>query len=436
VFDEILDALSAYEEGMANATLKSTTAIAAKLTDISNKAIVLTNRGSLPSGTKSWISRINKWAKETAIGLKNGEFKNLTEIRRASKDQLGVMHAGLRQAINGGVSAENKEMVRTTFEADEDKQEEVDRLVAAFDPGSTKIMGIQIEAEKIRNDVITFLDQNFSVSQLRSIRPYLPLEDGQTKQKRDPDCVWNRTTYLEIREALDPQHKAKRSALKRELVQKHDDEYATLSESYKDLKRRLPHTVQHAFTAIRFPVIPVFKDISVYKNPRKLESADLQVTRIGDHFVVLENQLLLCVDLAKLGIKESIRLTKDKQRMKSVKNSDELGAAIIDIVNEINVTAQRSGVKLVMASDTIVRNPNNAGIALVWLISEHSRRMLAETLNNSQVTWDIPRHNIEAPQLSHGKTPAETQKLIDASYAKHGSSRQLDASINKHRNNK
>lgn len=409
MFDEILDALSAYETGMAENELRTPSAIAAKLTEISNKAIILMNKGSLPSGTKSWVSRINKWAKETAEGLRNKQFKNLTEIRVISKEQLGVMHAGLRQAINGGVSAANKDMVRTTFEADEDKEEEIDRLIEAFDPGSTKIMGIQIAPTKITSDVLTFLHQNFTVSQLRSIRPYLPLEAGQTKPKRDPDCVWNRTTYLEIREALDPQHKAKRSALKRELVQKHDDEYATLSESYKDLNRRLPRSIQHAFTAVRFPVVPVFKDIAVYKNPRKLENADLQVTRIGDHFLVLENQVLLCVELSKIGIKDSLRLTKDKQRMKSVKNSDELNDAIMEIIGEINVAAKRSGTKLVMASDTIVRNPNNPGIALVWLITEHSRRMLAETLNNTQVTWDIPRHNIEAPRLSTRPTPARTK---------------------------
>lgn len=409
MFDEILDALSAYEQGLADNELRTITAIASKLTDISNKATILMNRGSLPSGTKSWISRISKWAKETSEGLRNKQFKNLTEIRKVSKDQLGVMHAGLRQAINGGVSAANKEMVRTTFEADEDKKEEIDRLFEAFDPGSTKIMGIQIEPEKIELDVMRFLDMNFSVSQLRSIQPYLPLEAGQPKPKRDPDCVWNRTTYLEIREALDPQHKAKRSALKRELVKKHDDEYATLSESYKDLNRRLPRSIQHAFTAVRFPVVPVFKDLSVYKNPRKLEAAELQVTRIGDHFIVLENQLILCVDLNKIGIKDSLRLTKNKERMKSVNNSGELAEAIMDIISDINKTAKRSGTKLVMASDTIARNPNNPSIALVWLIPEHSRKMLAETLNNTQVTWDIPRHNIEAPRLSTRPTPARTK---------------------------
>lgn len=409
MFDEILDALSAYEQGLADNELRTITAIAAKLTEISNKAVILMNRGSLPSGTKSWVSRISKWAKETAEGLRNKQFKNLTEIRKVSKDQLGVMHAGLRQAINGGVSAANKEMVRTSFEADEDKQEEIERLIEAFDPGSTKIMGIQIEPEKIELDVMRFLSLNFSASQLRSIQPYLPLEAGQSKPKRDPECVWNRTTYLEIREALDPQHKSKASALKRELVKKHDDEYAELSESYKDLNRRLPRNIQHAFTAIRFPVVPVFKDLAVYKNPRKLEAAGFHVTRIGDHFIVLDNQLLLCVDLKKIGIKDSLKLMKDKERMKSVNNSGELAAAIMDIIGEINVTAKRSGTKLVMASDTIARNPNNPSIALVWLIPEHSRMMLAETLNNTKVTWDIPRHNIEPPNLSVRPAPARTK---------------------------
>lgn len=411
-FDKLLSLLEGFESGMADLSLKRISEISAKLLEIHNQATILVNSGSLPMGSKSWVTRISRWTKETAEGLRNKQFNNLTEIRVASKNQLGIMHAGLRQALNGGVSAENKELVRTQFEADEDKSAEINRLWSDFDPGPTKISGVQIDANLIESDTKRFLNDYFTIPQLRSIQPFKEV-DG--KRVSDTESRWNHITYLEIREALDPTKKSKLSALKRELVKRHDDEYAQLSESYKGHQRRLPRSIKNAFTAIRYPVVPVFGDIGAYKQGR-LETAGFEVTWIGSHFAVLENQLLLCVDLDQIGIKEAIKSTSGK----SVKNSDKLQAELVSIVAEINHTARQSGVKLVMASNTVARNPNNPRIALVWLIPEHSRRMLFDVLHNStKIDWDIPRHNNQAPKLSHGKTPAATQKLIDASIDKH-----------------
>lgn len=395
VFDDLLAELSRYETGMANATLKSKVAIANQLMKIATKAVIILNEGSMPPGTKSVVLRIERWTRETAAGVSGGSFRNLTEIRVVSKEQLGLMHSGLRQAINGGLSAANKEVLRTHFDADEDKTTEVNRLLEAFDPGATKIGGVAFDEKTIKEAAYTFLAQNFTLSQLRSIQPYLPLEEGQTKPKRDPDCKWNHATYLDIREALvaDAKGRAKMSAFKRELVAKHDNAHKELSESYKNLQRRLPRNIQHAYSAFYFPVVPSFKDINAYKSNR-LESAGFKVTWVGDHFPVLENQLILCIDLKKVGVSESLSPTKDGERLKTVKNGEEIRKKISEIIAEINVTAARTGVKLVPASDTVVRNPVNAHMTLVWLIPEHSRRLLAEMLNNTQVSWDIPRHEL------------------------------------------
>jgi hypothetical protein len=421
-FDAVLDALTAFEQGMAELTLKSKKAIIASLETISSESTVLINQGGLPPGTKSTLLKIRKLVKETADGLRNDIFPNLTPIRKISQDHIGTLHTALVQQLDGGLSADQKEQVRNSYVSDEDKAVEIERLIQAFDPGTLMVAGVKRPLEDALTDVSEFLDRNFTLSQLRSIQPYTGELTAGGKQIKDPDCKWNQITYPEILAAdlNDPKSKAKLSALKRELIQKHDDDLAKLSESYKDLVRRLPRQLRHPFSMVYYPIVPVFQDIGAYKNPSRLENAGLSVKRIGDHFLVLEDQMLLCVDLDRIGVKGSLRMTRDGQRMKTVNNNNELEVAISDIVAQINETARHTGTSFAVASDTIVRNPNNPRIALVWLIAEKVRKQLHNLLGgNTKVTWDIPRHNMEAPQLSHGKTPEATQKLIDASILKH-----------------
>jgi len=395
-FDAVLNALTAFEEGMAKLTLKSKRAIIASLETISSECTVLVNQGSLPPGTKSTLLKIRKLVKETADGLRNDVFSNLTPIRKISHDHVGTLHAALVQQLDGGLSANQKEQVRNSYASDEDKAEEIERLVKAFDPGTLLVAGVKRPLEDALTDVAEFLDRNFTLSQLRSIRPYTGEFTEGGKPKKDPESKWNQITYPEILAAdlNDPKSKAKLSALKRELVQKHDDDLAELSESYKELVRRLPRQLRHPFSMVYYPVVPIFQDIGAYKNPSRLENAGLSVKRIGDHFLVLEDQMLLCIDLDRIGVKGSLRLTRDGQKMKTVNNNNELEVAISDIVGQINETARHTGTSFAVASDTIVRNPNNPRIALVWLIEERVRRNLTNTLNNTKVQWDIPRHKM------------------------------------------
>lgn len=420
-FDDLIKALTFFEQGMAENTLTRKSEIAKRLDDISNQATILLNQGSLPTGSKSTLLKIRKLVKETAEGLRTDVFSSLGPIRRISRDHLGTLHTALNVQLGGGLTAAEKTQIRESYSSDEDTTTEIERLVAAFDPGSLQVGGFKRNHEDALNDVASFLDQNFTLSQLRSIQPYTDEVTPGGKPVKNPDCVWNDLTYSEVLAATEntPKGKTKLAALKRELVKKHDDDLASLSESYKELSRRLPRTLKHAFAPIYYPVVPVFQDIGVYKNPSRLENAGLKVTRVGDHFIVLENQLLLCIDLERVGVKGSIRLTRDGQKMKTVNNNNELEAKIHEIVGHINETARHSGTAFAVASDTVVRNPNNQHIALVWLVEEKVRKKLANTLTNTKVQWDIPRHNIEAPKLSHGKTPAATQKLIEASILKH-----------------
>jgi hypothetical protein len=420
-FDDLIKALNFFEQGMAENTLTRKSEIAKRLDDISNQATILLNQGGLPTGSKSTLLKIRKLVKETAEGLRTDVFSSLGPIRRISRDHLGTLHAALNAQLGGGLTADEKTQIRENYSSDEDTTFEINRLLEAFDPGSLTVGGNKRPLNDALDDVASFLDQNFTLSQLRSIQPYTGEVTPGGKPVKNPDSVWNDLTYSEVLAATEntPKGKTKLAALKRELVKKHDDDLASLSESYKELSRRLPRTLKHAFAPIYYPVVPVFQDIGVYKNPTRLENAGLKVTRVGDHFIVLENQLLLCIDLDRVGVKGSIRLTRDGQKMKTVNNNNELEAKIHEIVGHINETARHSGTAFAVASDTVVRNPNNQHIALVWLVEEKVRKKLANTLTNTKVQWDIPRHNIEAPKLSHGKTPAATQKLIDASILKH-----------------
>lgn len=416
-FDAIFEQLTAFEQGMAEGTLLKPSLIKAMLKDIITSATVLSNRGKLPQGSKSVLARISKLCDATLTGLQNKEL-SLAELRMdISRDKLGPLHTLLVKAVTGTVTDSDKEQARD-YETDENKSAEIQRLLKDYDPGKTTIGGHQYDGQDVIDDVGMYLSHNFTASQLRAIT-------SEMMHEYTFEDFWN---ALHGKDA-----KQHAGIIKRELTKKHDDEYAQLSESYKHLKDTIPNQIPHGkpFNAIAHPVVPLFDDINAMKDPGKLERAGFKVTPVGDHFIVLEQQMLLCLDLERMHIPQSLRPSKDKTKLKSVNNSSELMEAIDEVLEIIN---RRAPQKFALASQTIVRNPHNPKIVLVWIMTEHSRKMLESSLRTRRVDWDIPRHNNVAPRLSHGKTPEETQRLIDASYEKHGQSRQTDASIRKHRN--
>ncbi|MNR08437.1 hypothetical protein D3C85_1245920 [compost metagenome] len=135
----------------------------------------------------------------------------------------------------------------------------------------------------------------------------------------------------------------------------------------------------------------MFKDLDAVKNPQKLERAGLTVTRVGDHFIVLENQYLLCIDTEAVDMMTTMKYNRDKTKFVSIKNQKENNPEIEQILNLIN---QRSNIQYTTASHTIVRNPRNPKLAFVWIVPEHTRLVLEQSLRTRQVDWDIPRHNL------------------------------------------
>lgn len=413
-FDAIFEQLKAFEQGMAEGTLAKPSLIKAMLKEIITSATVLSNRGKLPQGSKSVLARITKLCDATLTGLQNKEL-TLSELRMdISRDKLGPLHTLLVKAVTGTVTDSDKEQARD-YETDENKSAEIKRLLKDYKYGNLFVARTQYDEEDAADDIGVYLSQNFTASQLRAIT-------SDMMHNYSYEDFWNALYGKDAK-----QHAG---IIKRELTKKHDDEFAQLSESYKHLKDSIPKQIPHGkpFNAIAHPVVPLFDDINAMKDPGKLERAGFKVTPVGDHFIVLENQMLLCMDLERMHIPQSLRPSRDKTKLKSVNNSSELMDAIEEVLEIIN---RRAPQKFAIASTTIVRNPHNPKIVLVWIMTEHSRKMLESSLRTRRVDWDIPRHNNVAPRLSHGKTPEATQALIDASKEKHGQSRQTAASIRK-----
>lgn len=413
-FDAIFEQLTAFEQGMAEGTLLKPSLIKAMLKDIITSATVLSNRGKLPQGSKSVLSRISKLCDATLTGLQNKEL-TLAELRMdISRDKLGPLHTLLVKAVTGTVTDADKEQARD-YETDENKSAEIQRLLKDFKYGNLFVARNQYDKEDAADIVGSYLSQNFTASQLRAITSDMMHEYSFEE-------FWNAVHGKDAK-----QHAG---IIKRELTKKHDDEYERLSESYKHLKDSIPKQIPHGkpFNAIAHPVVPLFDDINAMKDPGKLERAGFKVTPVGDHFIVLENQMLLCLDLERMGIAASLRPSRDKTKLKSVNNSSELMEAIEEVLEVVN---RRAPQKFAIASQTIVRNPHNPKIVLVWIMTEHSRKMLEASLRTRRVDWDIPRHNNAPTRLSHGKTPEATQALIDASKEKHGHSRKAAETINK-----
>lgn len=423
-YDSLYEALDSFEQGMAAGTVKSRKGVITGLDAIKVSIATLLNKGNGRPGVKSVLMRLRKLIDETSQGVADGTLSSLTEVRKISRDNIGKLNTALRLAVSGSLSNSQKKEV-ATHERDEDKEDEIEYLISAYDAGgglkTTKHRSrnehgeernfTTNNAEDIQQTLYWFLQNKFNKSQLASLVNSVRAGVEHDKEKKtNPKATMDSNDleiyeYFKSMEYSDIQQADDNANVARELVQnltkKHDDDLKSLSESYKSLSKRLPAHVNGPFTAIYYPVIPLFKDIDASRSPEKLERAGLTVSKVGSHFLVLENQLLLCLNLKELDIKGSLRLTRDG-KMKSVKNSHELDDALSKIMTEINARFPK---KYALASHTIVRNPKNPDVAFAWLISEHARRTLTQVLHTTQVDWDIPRHNMQAVKLKHREAP-------------------------------
>ena len=382
MFDDLITELDSFEQLVSSGKLPRRSILTEQLTTIKNMIVVKLNAGGkLPNGSKSLLSKISRLSDDLITGLRSPEVMSGKDFLVAVRDKFGPLNAALTGLGQGGtLNADQKAQMRT-LENDEDKTAAIEALYKNWMPGPTKLNGVQRDGQAIFDDVGYFLHTNFSLDQLKSF---------------DMDA-WRQLTYKDIYERT-PETTTK---MKQELIRKGETDYKALSESYKDVAKRLPTRIQQgAFSAIRFPVVTVWSEVAASKNEFIMRNAGFKVTRVGSHFSVLENQYLLCIDLDKAGVGDAIVLSKDKQRTRTKQTNSALWTAAQNIVNTIN---DRSPVKYAIASHTVVRNPRNARIALVWLITEKQRLALTQTLHSREVDWDIPRHGDHTPNVSGTK---------------------------------
>lgn len=383
VFDNLIAELDAFEQTVSSGKLPRRSVLTAQLDSIKKEIIIKLNQRSLLPGSKSVLNKISRLADDLITGLASPEVMSGKDFVIAVRDKFGPLNAALTNIGKGkSLDADQKAQMRT-LESDEDKTSVINSLMEGWNFGPTKINGDDRSGQDADEDVRYFLHSNFSLDQLKMF----------DREK------WDQVTYKEIFLRNDDTTRK----LKAELVRRGEADYKALSESYREVSKRLPHNIAHGpFTAIKFPVVTVWQEVAASKNEFIMRNAGFKVTRVGSHFSILENQYLLCIDLDKAGIGDAIVLTKDK-RTKTKKTDGPLWDTAQKIVNTINA---RSSVKYAIASHTIVRNPRNARIAMVWLITEKQRLALTETLHSREVDWDIPRHDDKAPNVSHGVAPA------------------------------
>lgn len=372
----LIELMDTFEEGVAKATLRSRSQIAGHLRSIENAAVTVSNQGRLPPGTKSIALRIRKLSADIRHGLESKEL-SAKEFRDVVKNKLGQLNTAFKQSISGKLSSAGKEQVREEHES-QDTWPLIEKIVQehGYDQSSGVVRGRHHYSGEHLNAMMEKMLSSFTLQELRT------MDMG----------IFESVTVDDLIEG----DKHGFGHIKRNLFHKSDEEYRQLSESYKHLNKLLPRHVDVA-TAISYPVIPVFNDIDAIKNPHKLENAGFDVTRVGDHFLVLENQFLLCLNTEELDFGKALKVSRDKTKLRSVKGKaaqqaeDQTSSAVLDFLEQINM---RSKVKYVLASDTIVRNPLNHKIALIWLIPEKSRHVLDQTLRTRKVDWDIPRHEL------------------------------------------
>lgn len=405
--DKLFDAMDSFEHAMATRSIKSRKGSIDGLNAIAAQVVTVLNRGtSFKPGVKSILLRIERLVNETVKAIANGDYGNLTEIRQVSANKLGPLNAMLR-GQNAGVKATNDQKAQVReYEKDEDTQDEIAFLTdpANYNPGKTKIGQHEYVGQDIVDTVGSFLHWNFSKSQLnslvRAIKEYKSHVEHRTpidENVKEIAEYWNGLTLMDILAAA-PKTPALREIVTA-LTKHHDDDLKDLAESYKSLAHRLPASLPAGtpFKAFYYPVVPIFKDFDASRSPAKLERAGFTVSKIGSHFMVLENQLLLCVDKHAL---ESL-YTKT---VKGHTTKEIFGLYMQEVLDAIN---SRFPKKYALASYHVVPHPKNPNLGFVWLISEHARVALSQSLHSTQVDWDIPRYDMRAVQLSKQReTPA------------------------------
>lgn len=165
-------------------------------------------------------------------------------------------------------------------------------------------------------------------------------------------------------------------------------------ESYSKHFRSLPTTLRGMpFKALSLPVAPLFKDLSAQIEPARLSRAGFDVTQVGDGYLVLEDQFLIAFDYRDQGMESGVRKVKGGFRAvrhtgpARTRHKDSAIDKLREILDKLNA---RSSVKYALASMKFVPNPRNPKLWLAWIVTEHQRTQLAQTLRTVEVDWGLP----------------------------------------------
>lgn len=188
--------------------------------------------------------------------------------------------------------------------------------------------------------------------------------------------------------------RAKRTSKKMGSDTDADKAIKNLAHSYSKSYTKLPTTLKGMpFTAFRLPITPLFKDIGAQIDPGKLSRAGFEVTRVGDGYIVLENQSLIAFDHKELGIDSGVRKVKGGFKIAKLTGPkreiahDESNDKLIQLIEMINA---KSHIRYALASSKFIPNPRNPKMWLAWIVTDAQRKALAQTLNTIEVDWGLP----------------------------------------------
>lgn len=158
-----------------------------------------------------------------------------------------------------------------------------------------------------------------------------------------------------------------------------DDDRAKMQKHYVK-QNKLPERIATPFTVLESGVVPLFEDFNILTD-KSLKLIGIPYERIADSFVVLKDQKLIAADVPKL--EEMF----GEGRKKKV-NVHTLMNEVLDMVNKT------SPIKYALMSDQIVRNPNNANIALGWIIPKDKLLAMSRVGRTVRLqSWSLPHRH-------------------------------------------
>lgn len=175
-----------------------------------------------------------------------------------------------------------------------------------------------------------------------------------------------------------------------------DHAMADLAKSYSKYYTAIPTKAQLRgldFKAFKMPVTPLFKDLSAQIEPERLSRAHFKVTKVGDGYILLEDQYIITFDFKALGIESNFKKTKGGFKPirrvggAAAQHNENRINKLLDVIDQIN---SRSAIKYVLASEKYIPNPRAKELWMAWIVTEAQHRILQQVLRTTEVDWGLP----------------------------------------------